>query len=378
MPEEKKDKRVKVVVGEELPRDITSMDGSVVLCRKGTLVTPELIERLSNWIVEEEPRLTAGEERPKRKAAPSRMRDDMLRRLEFEQIVSEKTRESLEKGAESFFGGLTRDKQGGRMDLAELEDAIQDLVQGTPDNPDVPVKLFELKKHSSYMYQHSIECGILASFVSTTLNYHPMEVNNFSMSMMVHDTGILEVPLEVLDKDGPLADDEWQRIKGHTRRGFEVLKRVPGIDPLALLMAMGHHAYADGSGYPQEVDFNELPPLVHLGAVINHFEALTSERPYRPAYSLYDAVRIILRQREKYHPAALENFVRVVGIYPISTFVQLNTGEVGVVVRNNQDGLFLPEVKLVLDQTGKPYQKEIIVNLLEEQDRVITGVRESI
>ena len=377
MPGEKKDKRIKVVLGEELSRDITSMDGSMVLCRKGTLVTQELIERLSNWIVEEEPRLTEGEERPRRKAPPSRTRDDVLRRLEFEQIVSEKTRESLEKGAEGFFGGVTHEGRGG-MDMARLEDAIQELVQGTPDNPDVPVKLFELKKHSSYMYQHSIECGVVASFVATTLNYHPMEVSNFSMAMMVHDTGILDVPMEVLERAGPLSDDEWKRIQGHTRRGFEVLKRVPGIDPLALLMTMGHHAYADGSGYPREVDFNELPPLVHLGAVINHFEAITSERPYRPAFSLFEAVRIILSQRGKYHPAAVENFVRVIGIYPISTFVQLNTGEVGVVVRNNQDGLFLPEVKLVLDQAGKRYQKEIVVNLLEEQDRIITGVRESV
>ena len=68
----------------------------------------------------------------------------------------------------------------------------------------------------------------------------------------------------------------------------------------------------------------------------------------------------------------------MIGIYPISTFVQLNTGEVGVVVRNNQDGLFLPEVKLVLDQAGKQYTKEIIVNLLEEQDRIITGVRDAV
>jgi HD-GYP domain-containing protein (c-di-GMP phosphodiesterase class II) len=378
MPEDKKDKRVRVVVGEELARDITSMDGAMVLCRKGTIVTQELIERLSNWIVEEEPRLTAGEERPRRKAAPSRMRDEVLRRLEFEEIVSKKTRQSLENGAEGFFGGVTRDKQGGHMDLAELEDAIQELVQGTPDNPDVPIKLFELKKHSSYMYQHSIECGVIASYVATTLNYHPMEVNNFSMAMMLHDTGILEVPMEVLDRAGPLGDEEWTRIQGHTRRGFEVLKRVPGIDPLALIMAMGHHTYADGSGYPAEVDFNELPPLVHLSAVINHFEALTSARPYRPAFSLFDAVQIILSQRQKYHPAAIENFVRVIGIYPISTFVQLNTGEVGVVVRNNQDGLFLPEVKLVLDQSAKPYHKEIVVNLLEEQERLITGVRDSV
>ena len=229
MPEESKDKRVKVVVGEALPRDITSMDGSMVLCRKGTLVTADLIARLSNWIVEEEPHLPRDDQdKPRREV--SRLRDDVLRRLDFEQIVSEKTRQSLEKGAESFFNQVT--EKGSHINLEELEDAIGALVQETPDNPDVPVKLFELKQHSSYMYQHSIECGVVASFVATTLNYRALDVTNFSMAMMLHDTGITDVPLDVLEKQGALDPDEWQRVQGHTRRGFELLKRVPGIDPL--------------------------------------------------------------------------------------------------------------------------------------------------
>jgi HD-GYP domain-containing protein (c-di-GMP phosphodiesterase class II) len=135
------------------------------------------------------------------------------------------------------------------------------------------------------------------------------------------------------------------------------------------MIAMGHHIYADGSGYPRRLDFNDLPPLVHLATLIDHFDALTSPRSYRPAHDMYDAIKIILLQREKYHPGALENFIRVVGVYPVSTFLKLASGETAVVVSNNPDNLFLPEVKIVLDSDSSELAKEVTVNLIDEPDR---------
>lgn len=371
----KRNKRIQVVLYEPLSQDILSMDGSMVLCRAGTIVTPELVERLGNWIVEEEKRVTTGE-RPKKKRAPVRMRSEILKRLEFQEIVSAKTRKKLETGTNDLFN-----KMGGkdtRIDLSEMEDAISNLVEETPDDPDTPLKLFALKEYDSYIYQHSIECGVMASFVATALNYPAREVGDFTMAMILHDAGMLEVPHSVLNKQGRLTPEEINLVQAHSQIGFDMLKKTPGISPLALMMAMAHHVYADGSGYPGDVDFNELPPLVHLGCIINHFEALTSVRPGRPTYSMYDSVKIILRQREIYHPGVLDSFISVVGFYPLSTFLQLNTGEVGVVVRNNPDSLFLPEVKLALDPAGKKLSKEIIVNLLDEPVRQIVCVRENI
>ena len=371
----KPDKRIKVVLFEPLSRDILSMDGSMVLCRAGTIVTPELVQRLSNWIVEEEPRLPK-EERPKKKRAPVKMRSEILKRLEFQEIVSQKTRKKLESGTSDIFNKMqARDT---RIDISEMEDAVSNLVEETPDDPDTPLRLFALKEHASYIYQHSIECGIMASFVATALNYPMNEVGDFTMAMMLHDAGMLNVSVDLLNKQSRFTPAEMNQARTHVQTGFDMLKRTPGISPMATMMAMAHHVHADGSGYPAEVDFNELPPLVHLGCLINHFEALTSDRPWRRAYSLYEAMKIILRQRDKYHPGALDNFVRVVGFYPIGTFLALNTGEVGVVVRNNPDNLFLPEIKLVLDPVGKKLSKEIIVNLLNEPVRSIMGVRENI
>jgi HD-GYP domain-containing protein (c-di-GMP phosphodiesterase class II) len=369
----KQREKIEVFEGQVLETALLSDDGGTVLCKAGTIMTPDLIRRLSNWVVRVEP---GKKKQDEDETAPAGRvnRDEILRRLEFEEIVSQKTRERAESSQGEFFDKV-RAGQGG-LSLDAIEDAVAAMVEETPDDPDVPVKLFEMKQHSSYMYQHCMECGVMGSFIATNLKYPHKDVMGFAMALMLHDVGILTVPDSVLTKKTALTAEEWALVRGHSERGFEALKKVPGMDPLALMTAMGHHVYADGSGYPESVDFNDLPPLVHLAVVINDFETLTAQHgPFRQAANLHDGVSILLRHRHRYHPTAIEQFVRVIGFYPISTFVQLNTGETGVVVRNNPDNLFLPEIKMVLDPDGAEFKKEIIVNLFEDSERRISAVR---
>lgn len=359
-----------------LERAILSEEGGNVLCKAGTIMTPALIQRLGNWVVRVEPgKKSKGQEMPAPVTGINR--EEILRRLDFQEIVSQKTRENLEEKQEQVFNQIVRGE--GVMSFEDIEDAIGAMVEETPDDPDVPVKLFELKQHSSYMYSHCMECGVLASFIATNLKYPQHEVVAFSTAMMLHDVGILTVPHELLTKKTPLTSEEWALIVAHCERGFAVLKKVSGVNPLTLIVAMGHHVYADGTGYPEEVEFNDLPMLAHISAIINDFESLTAEfQSFNRAASPHGAVKILTQRHSRYHPTALEQFIRVVGIFPIATFVELNTGDTGVVVRNNPDNLFLPEVKLVTDPGGSEYKKEIIVNLITDSDTFITGVREDL
>jgi HD-GYP domain-containing protein (c-di-GMP phosphodiesterase class II) len=367
----KKEKKVVVIEGQPLAEDVLSSDRSVVLCRAGTIMTRELIQRLSSWIVEEQPRRKYEVEEPVFKDEPQKRRFEVLKRLEFEELVNQQTKQELEKGCESFFTKIGGNDQN--ANFGAIEDSINKLVDETPDNPDMPLKLFEMKQHSSFIFRHSINCGVMASYVANTLNYPQNEVSAFAMAMMLHDTGLLKVSPEILNKTTPPTDEERAQLRGHPKAGFDALKTVPGIDPLVLMVAMGHHLRADGSGYPEELDMNEFPPLVHLASVINDFETLTTDRPFKPAISMFNAIKTILTYREIYHPGALENFIRVAGIFPVTSFVLLNTGEIGVVTRNNQENLFLPEIKLVRAPNGAMYNKEVIVNLLSEQGRTIAS-----
>ena len=371
----KKREKIEVYEGQVLEHDIKSED-KIVLCKAGTIMTPALIRRLSNWVYQIEPG-----KKKKDQAAPAASggikRDEILHRLDFDEIVSQENRENLEEKQGQLFDRIMHGE--GVTSIESIEDAVSAMVEATPDDPNVPVKLFELQQHSSYMYSHCMECGVLASFVATNLKYPQREVVAFSTAMMLHDVGILTVPDELLTKTTPLTDEEWVMILAHCERGYEVLKKVRGVDPLTLMVTMGHHKYADGTGYPEFVDFTDLPMLAHISAVINDFESLTaSYQRFERAASPHGAVKILMTRRARYHPTALEQFIRVIGIFPIATFVMLNTGDTGVVVRNNTENLFLPEIKLVTDPGGSDYKKEIIVNLFDESDVFITGAREDL
>ncbi|HOY63087.1 MAG: Cyclic di-GMP phosphodiesterase response regulator RpfG [bacterium ADurb.Bin236] len=368
------EQQIKLVLGQPLEADIVSADRSVVLVKAGTMVTQDLMMRLTNWLHEQE-RLREKQEKTGKKGARHKMRWDILKKLEFEQIVSDRTRKQLEKGCENFFS--TIGKKGSPPDIAALEDAVQTMVSESPDNPDMPLKLLEMKKHSSYLFQHAMNCGVIATFVATALKYPTREIAAFALAMMLHDTGLLTVNPDSLNKM-ELSEKELVDIRNHPRSGYDALRTIPGVDPLALLVAIGHHVYADGSGYPDNVDFHDLPELAHLAVIINDFESLTSEKPLSEAIHMHEAIVAMLRQSEKYHPVMLSHFIRAVGFYPVTTFAQLNTGEVGVVVRNNPENLFLPEIKLVMDENGKRFPSEISVDLMRESDRWITRIKDNI
>ncbi len=367
-------KKVIVRVGEPLSEDIYSSDGSVLVARKGMMVTREMLVRLANWIEEDEPRLPVDRTAKPQKTA---MRESILKKMDFKPIISEQTRENIEQGVDDLFSQIA-DKGDSKLDMGRIDDSVAAMVEEIPDDPDVPLKLLELKRRSTHVYNHSIECGIIASFVGTALNYPECEVNAFAKAMMLHDIGVLSFPPDMLEMNKTLSDEEWALMRTHPRVGWDILRKVRDIEPLTLAVVIGHHVNAAGTGYPEDIDYNDLPPLVRLSVLINHFEALTANRPYRRAYSKHDAIKLLLSQRDMYDPGILKNFVKVVGVFPISTFVRLNTGEVGVVVRNNPENLFLPEIKLVMNPAGKPYSKDIIVNLLNEPVRKLVRVEDSI
>lgn len=369
----KQQEKVAIQVGMPISQDVYSTEKGMLILKQGTIITREMVTRLANWIVEEEPRIPG--ERVKR-AINDKSAEAILKKLDFEEVVSEKTREEVEKNASDLFENIGRETEN--IDTSGLLDAIAQMVSEAPDDPDVPLKLFEMKQLASHVYKHSVNCSIMASYIAKSLNYTPRDAVVFSLSMMLHDIGTFSLPVELIDMKRALSREERDLLKQHPARGWKLLKNVPGIEPVTQMIVLGHHVTADGKGYPANISFHDLPQQAHLACIISHFEKLTSPRFDGQSYIQHDAIKILLANRHRYHPAALDSFVRIVGLFPVSTFVRLNTNEIGVVVHNNPENLFLPEVKLVIDPTGAHYSKEIIVNLLNEPDRIITNVETTV
>ncbi len=128
---------------------------------------------------------------------------------------------------------------------------------------------------------------------------------------LLHDTGKLAVPEHILNKPGKLTPAEFEQMKLHVDVGADILSSIDFPYPVVPIVR-AHHESWDGSGYPRGLKGHEIPIGARILSVVDCYDALTSDRPYRPALNDADAMKIVLERRGKmYDPEVVDTFMRV-------------------------------------------------------------------
>jgi len=126
---------------------------------------------------------------------------------------------------------------------------------------------------------------------------------------LLHDIGKLGVPDQILFKTGPLTEEEWIKMKKHPLFAYEMLASIDYLRP-ALAIPYCHHEKWDGTGYPRGLKGEQIPPEARIFALVDVWDALTSDRPYRPAWSQDAALEYIIQQRGKhFDPQVVDVFL---------------------------------------------------------------------
>jgi putative nucleotidyltransferase with HDIG domain len=132
------------------------------------------------------------------------------------------------------------------------------------------------------------------------------------VAALLHDVGKLGIPDGVLHKPGPLTQDEYDQVKQHAIIGADILSAIAFPGPLALIVRH-HHENWDGTGYPDGLRGESIPLGARVLAIVDCYDALTSDRPYRRALSQGCAVAMIHERRATmYDPAIADAFLRIV------------------------------------------------------------------
>lgn len=139
------------------------------------------------------------------------------------------------------------------------------------------------------------------------------EWKDLERGSLLHDVGKLAIPSAVLYKQGPLAEEEWAVVKQHPEIGWAMLRQVEGLWGAAEIVR-AHHEHYDGSGYPNGLRGEEIPLAARILAVVDAFDAITSDRPYREAQSEEIAIREIMQHRgTQFDPEVVDSLLRVLG-----------------------------------------------------------------
>jgi diguanylate cyclase (GGDEF)-like protein len=175
----------------------------------------------------------------------------------------------------------------------------------------IDVLVSTLNERDSRIVQHLAGVADLAEAVSRRFHVPEPELRTLRQAAELHDVGKLAIPEEILNKPGPLSEDEWQFVRRHTLIGERILGAAPALGAAGKLVRSTHEHW-DGSGYPDGLASSEIPLGARIIAVCDSFDAMTSPRPYAKALSSEQAVRELLRSAgTQFDPEVVAAFVAV-------------------------------------------------------------------
>ncbi len=256
---------------------------------------------------------------------------------------------------EKIYSQVLQDIQLGRnLNTDSVKRIVKGLVQSIVRNPDALNWLVRLKHTSDYAYSHAIAVCVMALTIGRYLGIAEDDLNSIGIGALLQDIGITRVPETILEKRGELNAGEREVVRQHVAATLEMLgdKAVFPIEVTDIIRS--HHERYDGSGYPRGLSGDRITPFSTIAAMADTYEALISHRPYRPAKTTLEALTTMYELSDRWFPDAMvENLIQCVGVFPVGSFVMLNTGEIGVVISRNRFQQLKPRVMLVVDADGQ-------------------------
>ena len=253
----------------------------------------------------------------------------------------------------------------GKPDADAAQEMVDSLAQAVAQNRTALLSLTALKNYDNYTFTHMVNVSILTMGQARGVGIDGSMLREFGLAALMHDIGKVKTPNEILNKPGKLTDDEYTILKKHTVDGAEILRRTPEMPTLAPIVAFEHHLRADGTGYPAAVR-----PQLNLGTTLcgiaDVYDAMRSQRVYQAAHPT-DRILAVLQRNDgkQFDQNLVRRFVQLVGIYPAGNLVQLDSGEVAVVLKPHAPDPYRPQVRVLIDRDGQSMATPRDLNLWE-------------
>ena len=288
--------------------------------------------------------------------------------LEQELAVAKKLHSKTKAAVVSMFGDA---RMGKAIEVEEASVMVDEINQSVERNSNALLSLIRLKTATEYTYLHSVAVCILMIAVGKQLGLQGEELKQAGMAGLLHDIGKMEIPDEILDKPGKLTDEEFDIMKSHPQRGWELLKSCDGIHETALDVCLHHHERVDGKGYPEKLSGDALTLFARMGAVCDVYDAISSDRCYKKAWSPAESIHKMASWREgHFDEKVFQAFVKTIGIYPNGTLVKLKSGRLGVVMEQSKKSLTAPIVKVFFSIKANAHLPAEIIDLSKGADSI--------
>lgn len=293
------------------------------------------------------------------KAARSKSKIESRVSMQDEVARARKLQEKSKAAVTSMF---LEARMGNAIHVEDAVPLVDEINKSITRNPEAFLNIARLKNKDDYTYLHSVAVCALMIALGKQMELSEEEIKEAGMAGLLHDVGKMMIPEEVLNKPGKLTDEEFEIIKAHPRRGWEVLNAAEGISAISLDVVLHHHERVDGTGYPEKISGDALTMFSRMGAVCDVYDALTSNRCYKNGWEPSEALRKMAEWRNGHFDERIFHaFVKTIGIYPSGTLVKLKSGRLAVVIEQTEKSLLTPLVKAFFStKSNEPIMPEII------------------
>ncbi|GFN33063.1 HD-GYP domain-containing protein [Paenibacillus xylaniclasticus] len=245
-----------------------------------------------------------------------------------------------------------------------LRQVFGEILNDVMLRDDVMVNLTNIHVTDAYLYQHAVNVAILSGVIGIAKGYNRQQLEELGIGALLFDIGMCNVPPQLLNKQEPLTEAEKALVERHTTDGFDILRKQHDISLLSAHVALQHHERFDGSGYPRGLKQDEIHMYAQIVGIADTYDALTSPRPHRKRYTPSEAIEFLFASGNTFFDFELiKLFCRHISVYPISTTVVLNTGQIGVVSANNSIAVHRPTVRIIEEADGSrppaPYEIDL-------------------
>ena len=289
--------------------------------------------------------------------------------MEIMEGIIQDTQNQIQEQFKKSFHRLADNKN---PEFEKIEKLVEEILNEILDNKKLLIDLTEVRSTDNYTFEHSVNVCILAMILGKALGYSKKNLKKIGLGALLHDIGKVGVDEEILKKSKGLTDLEYEEIKRHTTKGYELVKSLDLLCEDSRRIIRDHHEWVNGKGYPKGLKDQAIHPFARIVAICDQFDALSTDRVYRKAWPFSDVVEyLIAYQGEIFDGNFVQAFLQSFETYLEGRLIELSSGKSAVVRKFNRSFPTRPMIQIIQKEARGFMELEILDLTKKHNEKIV-------